>query len=92
MWIVFVKHVGSLGVINIAEVMVMVMVMVVVVVVIIFVIIMPVVTPRSPSRAHKDLVPPRVREICFRAPSVLSIPSILFVRRGIECEVVTRVD
>ena len=86
-WIVFVKHVGSLGVINIAEVMV-----VVVAVIIIFVIIMPVVTPRSPSRAHKDLVPPRVREICFRAPSVLSIPSILFVRRGIECEVVTRVD
>ena len=84
-WIVFVKHVGSLGVINIAEVMV-------VVVIVIFVVIMPVVTPRSPSRAHKDLVPPRVREICFRAPSVLSIPSILFVRRGIECEVVTRVD
>ena len=59
MWVVFVKRLGSLGVIDITEVIV------VVVIIIVVVIIMPVVTPRSPSRAHKDLsVRPRVREIC----------------------------
>ena len=61
MWVVFVKRLGSLGVIDITEVIV-----VVVVIIIVIIIIMSVVTPRSPSRAHKDLsVRPRVREVWF---------------------------